>query len=340
MSFAHPLLLLCLLLVPVAIGIYLLAERRKMRYAVAFTNLEVLAQVAGGRPWRRFVPPLVLLLALATLCVAVARPRVHTLVPTQRATVILVIDVSGSMQATDVKPTRLGAAQAAVRAFLDRAPKKLRIGLIVFAGEPQVAAPVTTDHDLIRQSLDQLGFFEGFGGTAIGDALATAVALGQEAVPESKPPPAGQTIAYRTGAATDAQKHSLVSILFLSDGSQTRGILQPAEGAAKAKAAGFPVYTVALGTPGGVLRRNFGGFSRTIPVPPDPTTLRAIAQTTGGSFFEARSANTLQSAYKKLGSSIGRDPGLTEVTYAFLAGAAALLVAAGLLSALWAPRLP
>ena len=337
MSFAHPLLLLALLALPLGVGIYLFAERRRMRYAVAFTNLEVLAQVAGRRPWRRFVPPAILLLALAALCIAVARPRVDTLVASQRATVILVIDVSGSMESTDVKPTRLAAAQAAVRTFLARAPKHLRVGLIIFAGEPQVAAPVTTDHGLVLQSLDQIGFFDGFGGTAIGDALAEAVALGQQAVPESKPPASGTTIAYRIPVAV---KHSLVSILFLSDGAQTRGVLSPAEGAQKAKDAGYPVYTVALGTPNGVLNRNFGPFRRTIPVPPDPATLRAIAQTTGGSFVEARTAGTLQSAYKRLGSSLGRDPGRTEVTYAFLAAAAALLVAAGLLSALWSPRLP
>lgn len=337
MSFAQPLFLLCLLVVPLAIGIYLLAERRRMRYAVAFTNLDVLAQVAGGRSWRRLVPLLILLAALVALAVAVARPRVSTLVTSQRATVILVIDVSGSMQAHDVKPTRLAAAQAAVRTFLDRAPKHLRVGLIVFAGEPQVAAPVTTDHALVRQSLDQLDF-SGFGGTAIGDAIAEAVALGQQAVPESRPSTNGTTIAYRTSAA--APPRSLVSILFLSDGSQTRGELSPADGAQRAKAAGYPVYTVALGTPNGVLRRSFGSFRRTIPVPPDPATLRAIAQTTGGTFVAARTADSLQAAYKQLGSSLGRDPGRTEITYAFLAAAAGLLVAAGLLSALWSPRLP
>ncbi len=338
MTFSHPLLLLCLLVVPLAIGIYVLAERRRMRYAVAFTNLDVLAQVAGGRSWRRLVPPVILLAALAVLAVGMTRPRVNTLVPSQRATVILVLDVSGSMQARDVKPTRLAAAQAAVRTFLAHAPKHLRVGLIVFAGEPQVAAPVTTDHDLVRQSLDEAGFFAGFGGTAIGDALAEAVALGQQAVPESRPSTNGTTIAYRTGAAE--VRRSLVSILFLSDGSQTRGDLSPADGAQKAKAAGYPVYTVALGTPGGVLRRSFGPFQRAIPVPPDPATLKAIAQTTGGAFVAARTAESLQTVYKRLGSSLGRDPGHVEVTYAFLAAAAVLLVAAGLLSALWSPRLP
>jgi Ca-activated chloride channel family protein len=148
-----------------------------------------------------------------------------------------------------------------------------------------------------------------------------------------------------------------VSILFLSDGAQTRGDLEPLEGADLAKAAGIPVYTVALGTPGGTLTFGpgpgagpggggggsypgglFGG--RRVPVPPDPDTLRAIADRTGGQFFAAQSAKSLQSAYQKLGSSLGRKPGKSEITYVFLAAAALLLVAAGLLSALWSPRLP
>jgi Ca-activated chloride channel family protein len=141
-------------------------------------------------------------------------------------------------------------------------------------------------------------------------------------------------------AAPAGTTKGLVSILFLSDGHQTRGELQPLEGAARAHAAGIPVYTVALGTPNGVLKRDFGGFQRTIPVPPDPATLRAIANDTGGKFYEARNAGALEDAYAKLGSRLGRAPGKTEVTYGFLAGAAGLLLAAGLLSVLWSPRLP
>jgi Ca-activated chloride channel homolog len=341
MSFGHPLLLLTLLVVPAAVGLYLLAQRRRMRYAIRFTNLDVLAGVVTARrSWQRYVAPALFLLAVASLCVGLARPHVKTLVASERATVILVIDVSRSMQARDVKPTRLGAAQEAVRTFLDRVPKRLRVGLIAFAGEPMVAAPPTTDHELVREALDTIGEFPGYGGTAIGDALSRATELGRQVI-GSGAGGTGNTIAYRIAAPRQAAGSTLVSILFLSDGAQTRGQLAPLEGASRAKAAGFPVYTVALGTPHGRLSGGFGfgpDFSR--PVPPDPETLKAIAQTTGGQFFEARSAETLQSAYKKLGSSLGRAPGRSEVTYAFLAGAAGLLVAAGLLSALRSPRLP
>ena len=348
MTFARPLLLLTLLVIPVAVGLYVLTERRRMRYAIRFTNIDILAGVVAGRIWRRYVPLGLFLLALATLCIGVARPEHTTLVAKDRATVILVIDVSRSMEARDVKPSRIGAAAAAVRTFLDRVPKRLQVGLIAFAGDPAVATPPTTNHALVREALGTIQYFPSFGGTAIGDALAAAVTLGQQAVNGVN----GNLAAVTSAPA--AQARGLVSILFLSDGAQTRGTLQPLEGAERARAAGIPVYTVALGTPNGTLDFGFGrpppngsinpspfgGPPRRVPVPPDPATLHAIADRTGGQFFAARNAKSVQAAYSKLGSRLGRTPGRSEVTYAFLAAAAGLLVAAGLLSALWSPRLP
>jgi Ca-activated chloride channel family protein len=344
MSFVHPFLLLSLLSVPSVILAHAALQRRRARYAVRFTNIDVLASVTGGRSWRRIVPLALFVTALAALCIGVARPQARTMVPTDKATVILVLDQSGSMFAQDVRPTRLAAAQAAVRTFLDKAPKRIRVALIVFAGEAQVATPPTTDHELVRTSVDALGTFPEAPGTAIGDALAAATQLGQEALADgSAASPEGSTPAAAPSASGSSAGTSTpppVSVLFLSDGSQTRGTLQPLEGAARAKAAKIPVYTIALGTPEGTITRYFGGFQRTIPVPPDPQTLSAIAEETGGKFFDARSAEAVRSAYAHLGSTLGRVPGHTEVTYAFLAVASALLVAAGALSALWAPRLP
>jgi Ca-activated chloride channel homolog len=292
-TFERPLLLLTLLLVPLAVVLYVLAERRRMRYAITFTNLDVLASVVDGPYRRRFVPLALFLLALAALCIGMARPQHMTLVPKDRATVILVVDVSRSMQAKDVKPSRIGAAAAAVRTFLDRVPDRLQVGLIAFAGDPAVAAPPTTNHDLVRKSLDTIQWFPSFGGTAIGDALAAAVKLGQQAV-------SGESgnLASATTAAPNTQTRGLVSILFLSDGAQTRGDLEPLQGADLAKQAGIPVYTVALGTPDGTLDFGAGGGysggapfgGRRVPVPPDPDTLRAIANRTGGEFFNAQSA--------------------------------------------------
>ncbi len=340
MSFGHPLLLLTLLVLPALVALFVLVERRPARYTMTFTNVDVLATVVEGRQLRRYVPPLLALLAVGSLCVALARPHRSTLVPSDKATVVLVIDVSGSMHATDVKPTRLGAAQAAVRTFLDKVPKQLRVALVAFAGDPLVAAPPTTDHDLVREALNSLDFYSGFGGTAIGDALRAAVELVKPA-----PPQGAQTIAYTAAAAK-----SPAAILFLSDGHQTRGLLEPLEGAALAKQAGIPVYTISLGTPNGVLDRSTGfggqfpgggGFGPSrIAVPPDPATLREIAKTTGGTFFEARSAKALSSAYRNIGSIVGREPGSKEITSELLILAALLLVAAGGLSALVGPRLP
>jgi Ca-activated chloride channel family protein len=351
-TFGHPLLLLTLLAIPLVLGAHRLAvRRRRMRYSVRFTNVDVLAPLVAGRSWRRGVPAGMFLVALAALCVALARPHVATAVPTDNATVILVLDCSGSMQAEDVKPTRLGAAQAAIHTFLARVPSKLKVGLILFAAEAEVATPPTTDHALVGQAVDDAAFFQGFGGTAIGDAIATAVKLGQEVTGANgrQAASAGRSLAAFRSAAAASHGKSLVSILFLSDGHQTRGALQPLQGAALAKQAGYPVYTVALGTTGDTTLRGgfpgaggafFGGGPGGNGLAPDPVTLRAIARLTGGQFFRAKSAGAVQSAYARLGSSIGRTHGDTEVTGDFLAGAAIVLVFAGILSALWAPRLP
>jgi Ca-activated chloride channel family protein len=356
MNFGHPLLLLTLLVIPVGIVLYLLvARRRRMRYAVRYTNVDVLAAVvATGRPWRRWIASGVFLLALATLCVAVSRPHVHRLVASDDATVVLVLDVSGSMQAVDVKPTRLAAAQRALHTFLAKVPPRLKVGLVLFAGEAQVATPPTSDHALVSEAIDEVAFFNGFGGTAIGDALASAVLVGLRSagVNGNSVSAAGATRSLTSYvAAPKRQASTLVSILFLSDGHQTRGILTPLQGADRARAAGIPVYTVSLGTTGNTTMRGFppgfgggqlgpgGGFgSRGLA--PDPKTLRAIADRTGGKFYRARSAGAVEDAYASLGSKLGRRPGSTEVTDLFLLGAAGLLVAAGLLSALWSPRLP
>jgi Ca-activated chloride channel family protein len=355
-NFGHPLLLLTLLLIPAALAAYyVFAARRRVRYAVRYTNVDVLATVlATGRPWRRWIATALFLLAVATLCVAVSRPHVHKLVSTENATVVLVLDVSGSMNAQDVKPTRLVAAQRALHIFLNKVPSRLKVGLILFAGEPEVAAPPTTDHALVSQAIDEAGEFNGFGGTAIGDAIAEAVQVGLKSVglngTSSSALQAQRSLAAYVTAKSSKPASTLVSILFLSDGHQTRGFLPPLAGANKAKAAGIPVYTVALGTTGQTTMRGFpgggpqgGGFSFGFGMrglAPDPKTLRAIAERTGGKFYRAKTAGAVEAAYSQLGSKAGRRTGNVEVTSWFLIGAALLLVGAGGLSTFWSPRLP
>ena len=355
MNFGHPLLLLTLLLIPATLVAYrVFAARRRVRYAVRYTNVDVLASVlATGRPWRRWIATALFLFAVATLCVAVSRPHVHKLVTTENATVVLVLDVSGSMNAQDVKPTRLVAAQRALHIFLNKIPSRLKVGLILFAGEPEVAAPPTTDHALVSQAIDEAGEFNGFGGTAIGDAIAEAVQVGLKSVgltgTSSSALQAQRSLAAYVTTKSAKPASTLVSILFLSDGHQTRGFLPPLAGANKAKAAGIPVYTVALGTTGQTTMRGFpgaaggGNFSFGFGMrglAPDPKTLHAIAVRTGGKFYQAKTAGAVAAAYSQLGSKAGRRSGNVEVTSWFLIGAALLLVGAGGLSTFWSPRLP
>ena len=353
MSFKSPWLLLGLVVLAIAIGLWILADRRRARYTVRYTNVDVLATVVSGRSWLRYIPSGLVALGLAVLLVGLARPEVTRSLLRERATVILVVDTSRSMQAEDVEPTRLGAAQEALRTFLDQAPDDLRVGLIVFAGEAQVATPPTKDHALVETATTDIDQFLVYGGTAIGDALQTAVLLGRQ-VTDLAPtdddgvtaPASSQATRTLAQASSCGDDKSPVSILFLSDGAQTRGLLQPLEGAQLAKEACFPVYTIALGTPEGVIERGpFGGIpgsqsSQVIPVPPDPETLRAIATRTGGEFSEARTAESLTKVYDNLGSQLGRETGKSEITWLFVAIAAALLLLGTAIGAFVSPRLP
>jgi len=332
MSFEAPALLATLLLVPLAAAGYWLLQRRPPKYAVRYTNLAVLAGVAGSRrTWRRHVPAALLLAALASLCVAFARPTVTVKAPNERASVVLVVDTSGSMRASDVKPTRLAAAKSAMQSFLERAPSSLRVGIVSFSDEAQVIVQPTVDRKQLEQGIDVLG--PGFG-TALGDGIARAVELARAA--------AGKTgDGGVTGAPLkDARGRSLASILLLSDGAQTRGLLSPGQGAARAQQAGIPVYTIALGTDGGTILAGPPGQEQVIPVPPDRETLGAIAEYTGAESFDAESAGALEKVYAGLGSRVGREDRPREVTAAFVAAGALLLAGAAGLSLLSAPRLP
>jgi Ca-activated chloride channel family protein len=340
-SLGAPVYLAALLLPVLAVAAYLWAERRPSRYAVSYPNLAVLAGVASGRgqSWKRHATAGLLAIALALLCVAVARPHMALTVPSERATVVLALDLSGSMGAEDVKPNRLDAAKAAIRGFLDRLPDQVRVGLVLFSSEPYLAVPPTRDREAVSTGLDfALPQF----GTSIGDSVARSAQVARDAIegtavdgeeaPEAAPP-AGAT----EGTETDKP---LAQVVFLSDGFQTRGVLSPEEGAQRAKEAGVPVHTVALGTDSGVIRVERYGEQRVIPVPPDRVSLASIAEITGGEAFDVRDAERLSDVYARLGSAIGRVEEEREVTAAFVGAGAVALSLAGLLAGLWAPRLP
>jgi len=317
-TFGSPYLLPLLLVVPaVAFGAWWF-ERRRARYAVAFTNLDLLASVVERRRrWRSLVPLVLFLLALVFAATAVARPRATVQETSDRATVVLLADVSGSMRASDVKPTRLLAAAHAMSLFAGRVPKKVRIGLISFSTGPDILVPPTTDRALLQEGIELL---EPEGGTAIGDGLGVAVQVVRSAV--------GDAAKNKDGKIPGA-------IVLLSDGAQTRGDLTPLQGADRAKRAGIRVFTVALGTNHGTLGPGalgggafggglFGGTGRFV-VRPDPVTLAAIARDTDGATFRAKSADKVEQVYKQLGASIARHPVQHEVT-SWFAGAAALLL--------------
>jgi Ca-activated chloride channel family protein len=323
MSFVWPLFLLALLVVPLVLAFALWQDRRRAKYAVAFTNLDVLASVVARRhAWQRWAPLALFLLALAAASTALARPKANQWVPDENATVVLLVDTSGSMRARDVEPTRLDAATAAMRAFLDRLPDRFRVGLVEFSSVPEVLAEPTRDHQAVREAIDYLS---PDAGTAIGDGLDVATRLAQATL-------------SREGVRRNAQRKLPAAVVLLSDGSQNRGVLRPLEAAHKAQRAGIRVYTVALGTPRGVVRFGFGPFGETVPVPPDEPTMRAIARATEAKSFTAKSAERLESVYKQLGSSIGRRRERREISSWFLGGAALLLLGALAAGRIVAPR--
>jgi Ca-activated chloride channel homolog len=327
-SFDRPLALLSLALVVALLAGYVAVRRRRSRYTILYPNVEVLSGVAPRFSARREWAVAALVLgALALLCVALARPHVNRVTTVENATVVLVVDTSRSMLAADITPSRLEAAKTAAQTFLDRVPDRVRVGVVTFAGEPTVTAYPTHDRKLLRGSIAAISPYQsGGGGTAIGDALARSVELAREAFPGGLP--------RRTEGAKPGEAG--VTILFLSDGRQFRGILPPEAGAARAAKAGIPVYTVALGTDDPSEQDGLFGFAQS----PDRETLRKIARTTGGEFFSARSARALSSAYDDLGSRLGRTRRPAEVTHLVLAAAALTLAAAIGLSRLWAPVLP
>ena len=308
MSFREPLLLVGLALVPVALAAYVVAQRRRRRFAVRYTNVDVLASVAARSNWTRHIPALLALLALAALLVALARPERTVAAEQRQAMVVMVTDVSGSMQATDVQPTRLIAAKQAGHALADKLPRDFRLGLVGFSHVASQLVEPTTDKQRVKAGIDSL---TPSGGTAMGDGLA----LGLEA---ARTPVTNELgVPQRLPAA----------IVLLSDGANTAGKEDPITVAERARGMRIPIYTVALGTAAGTIehtRRD--GSTWTERVPPDTATLQEIASETRGRFYEAADAQRLTDIYRGLGTRLATRREKQEVTAAFAGGALALLV--------------
>ncbi len=348
MTFATPLALLALPLIPLTVLALVLARRRQIRYAIRYPALDVLAGVVERERRGRWIPAALLVLALAALLLGAARPMAQVPVPRDEATVMLVIDVSGSMNADDVEPTRMEAAQRAASRFLDRLPERFQVGLVIFSSEAETLVPPTTDREAVRGALATLN---ANGGTAMGDGLARALDVIEAARQEANgggagagPPTTADPGPTPTPTTPDpnAQQPAVppAVTLLLSDGANSAGG-DPFVQAERARQLRVPVYTIALGTAGGVLRQpNAFGGTRIQPVPPDPDSLARIAETINGRFFEAQSSEKLTAVYDSLGSLIGFRMEEREVTVAFTAAGLLLLAAAGAMRARRGARLP
>lgn len=320
MSFAWPLMLLALLAVPLAVVGYVQLEKRRRRQAAVFASPALVPNLVGRRPGRlRHAPPALALLALAALATGLARPHATLSVDQEQATVVLAIDTSRSMVAEDVPPNRLAIAKNVVSKFLEKLPEDYRVGMVSFAQSANAVLPATPNRIAAQTALRNLRTGEG---TALGEGIARALQVAQRVPAEKgKKPPA--------------------SILVLSDGAQTQGVLEPLQAAQRAKKLKIPVYTVAFGTAQGVVEVvDDNGFTQRVTVPPDAPTLRRVAQATGGRFYAAPSAEALNAVYEELGSRVGQVQEEREITAAFAAAGALLLLAAGAVSAFFFGRLP
>lgn len=314
MIFAWPTLLSGLLLIPILALAYLLAQRRRRAYAVRFTNVALLAQVAGRGPGvRRHVPPALFLLGVAALLVSLARPSAVVAVPRDDTSVMLVLDVSGSMAANDMQPNRMVAAQQAASAFVAALPPNVQLGVVSFASSASVRVPLSTDTARAQRAIAGL---RAEGGTAIGDGLSMAL----------------DQLAQRPVDATGQQAPARV--VLLSDGQPTAG-RDPQTVAARAQQEGVRVYTVGIGQRGARTR-----VQGRVNVQLDEATLQRMAEQTGGQYFYAAEAGQLEQIYADLGSQVSWREERTEVTALVSALGTVLMVVSGLLGLRWFQQFP
>jgi Ca-activated chloride channel family protein len=316
-SFAAPIFLLALLAIPLLIAAQVAATRRRRRYAVRFTAVSGLAAAAAAEGWParllKHLPAALLLCAIAALAVAFARPQKPVAVAIDRATVMLVTDHSRSMQATDVQPDRLVAAQRAARTFLDQLPRSVRVGAVAYSDTPDSVQAPSADHSNARAVVDgQVAD----GATATGDALSVAIDVLQRDRTGKTPPPS--------------------AIVLLSDGKTTVG-RDPVEVATAAGKLKIPIFTVALGTREATVPNPYP-FQPPLPVAPDPETLRRIAQASHGRAFTAQDDTRLSTIYRSLGSQLGSKQAKKEITATFALVGFRLLLGAGATSLRFAGR--
>ncbi|MCC7163066.1 MAG: VWA domain-containing protein [Anaerolineae bacterium] len=342
MTFLWPFMLTLLLLIPALIIVYILLQRRRQKYALRYASLSLVKEALGRGPgWRRHVPAAIFLMALTAMIFALARPEMETLVPSAEGTIILTVDVSGSMTATDLQPNRMEAAKAAARAFVEKQPETVQVGIVSFSDNAFVVQPPTDDKDALLSAINRLNYQRG---TAIGRGLVASL----EAIAEKNGEPSeinlnpdedqsnnNNNAAPQPTPMPKGQYQNAIIVL-LTDGENNQWP-EPVEIAQIAADRGIRVYTVGIGSEEGAIVRIQG---RAIRTRLDEQTLRTIAEMTDGIYYNAQTETDLVKVYETLSTNLVLKTDTTEVTAYVTAIAAVLSLLAGFLSLMWFNRLP
>jgi len=337
MSFLWPQALWLLAALPFLVALYLYALRRRKEVALRYSNLSLVREAMGRASAKRHVPPALFLAAMALMLLAGARPAAVVTLPSQHETVILAIDVSGSMRASDVAPTRLAAAQAAAKAFIAETPRSTRVGIVAFAGSASIVQPPTSDRSALFAALEA---FQLQHATAIGSGILVSL---KAIFPELEfdpftyrlTPAAAGPAAAGGSAPVQPGSYGAAAVILLTDGQTTTGP-DPLEAARIAASRGVRVFTVGVGTPDGEVLTGEGWSIR---VRLDEEALKQIAQETKGEYFHAGTAAELETVYGVLNSKLVMEKQETEITALVTLAAALLALAAGFLSLLWFNRI-
>jgi len=333
-QFLWPIMLWCLILVPILIVMYILAQRRRQRYALRYASLSLVKEALGRGPgWRRHVPAALFIASLAVMLFALARPASVVTLPSNEGTVILTMDVSGSMRADDLKPNRLEAAKTAARAFVNKQPQGVKIGVVSFSDNAFVVQAPTNDKEAVLRAINRLTTQRG---TAIGSALLTSLdAIFEEANSEggtynssTQPTP--------TPTPLPKGQYEPAIVVLLTDGESNRGP-RPLDVVDRLAARGVRIYTVGVGSVEGTVLSTGG---RSMRVRLDENTLKLVAEATDGTYYNASTEKDLEAIYENLSTHLVFRKQQTEVTAFFTGAAAALSLSAGILSLLWFNRLP
>jgi len=345
MQFLWPQFLWLLLALPVLVGLYLLLLRRKKKMAVRYASLAFVKEAMGrGQQLRRHVPPALFLLSMTALVLAASRPVAVVTLPSNQQTIILAMDVSGSMRATDVQPNRLVAAQNAAKAFINELPRTVKVGIVAFAGSAQVAQLPTTNREDLVTAIDR---FQLQRATATGNAIVISLAtlfpdqgIDLESMQSGRERPRGQAIDSEKKGKKDFQpmapgSYPSAAVIMLTDGQRTTGV-DPIEAAKLAADRGVRVYTVGIGTVDGETI-GFEGWSMRVRL--DEETLKQIANKTSAEYFYAGTAQDLRKVYEALSSKLTVEKKETEISALFAMAAACLALLSAGLSLVWFNRI-